>query len=141
MRICDSIPSDHWILVSVAGIGYISDFTNTEFGNQNDTPELMKASTIERFNDITNVSAKVDGADVVVPRANTESICHLGVLDTSGCSTDGLLVNGWSGYFDGYWLRLGPLTPGKHTIEFTAFDPVVNEVGGCISNKYELTVV
>jgi hypothetical protein len=131
-RICE-IPSDHWIILPVAANVFLTDFVSD--GNTLDTPEGAKMSTNVDVDVYTNVTGKIDGDVVVVPRYESQDLCSLETVDLEGC-TDGLeFADGWEIFSDGYWLRIPPLTPGNHTIKVSYEDSK-----GCAGTKYIITV-
>ena len=136
-RICE-IPADHWIILPVAANSYLTDFVNSEYSNNLDTPEGIKASKNEEVHAFKTIKAKIDGNIISVPRYESQDLCSLEIVDLEGCTGAGVYeaFDGWEIFSDGYWLRIPPLLPGEHTIEVSYEEP-----RGCFGTKYMITVV
>ena len=145
------IPADHWIVLPVAAYRFVTDFVsvvNTSVAgvvdNTIDTPELAKMDSNEAVDTVTNVTTKIDGDEIFVPRYESKDLCNLETMDLEGCSSPYNFLDGWKIFSDGYWLRIPPtLGKGNHTIEIFHTRPVQPASGelGCVGTKYKITVV
>ena len=121
-RECMAVPSDHWVVISLGSSTSLTDFVNTTWMNEQDTPDSIRSIVRSDFNAINKYELLVDGVPFDhVDVAETPSLHSLPKVVNNKCSHPrAQRWDGWSYYSKGLIARIPPFqTAGTRLIAVT----------------------